>query len=123
VGSNGWTANVSTRSHRLCADTDVPFGAGVAACLAAGNLFRYVFLPEPYFDTDATFRILQGDTPDVTTSPALRGSLSDVVLAGAGAIGNAAAWALARVPMAGTVAIVDHQAIDLGNLQRYVLSE
>lgn len=123
VGCDGWTATISTTRPQSCADTDVPFGAGVAACLAAGNLFRHLFLPEPHLDTDATFPILKVDSPHTTTTAILRGSLGDLVLAGAGAIGNASAWALARVPMKGTLAIVDHEAVDLGNLQRYVLAE
>jgi hypothetical protein len=43
-------------------------------------------------------------------------------LVGAGAIGNAAAWALSRTEINGEVHIVDHERIDLGNLQRYVLA-
>ena len=49
--------------------------------------------------------------------------MGSIVLAGAGAIGNAAAWALARSDMSGTIEIVDHESVDLGNLQRYVLAE
>jgi hypothetical protein len=121
VGSNGWTATFSTSRPRSCGKTDVPFGAGVAACLAAANVFRRVFLPERRLDADATFAVL--DSTDPAGIATLEGSLGDVVLAGAGAIGNAAAWALARLPMSGTLAVVDHEAIDLGNMQRYVLAE
>ena len=41
----------------------------------------------------------------------------------AGAIGNAAAWALSRTAVDGSIEIVDHESVDLGNLQRYVLAE
>jgi hypothetical protein len=44
------------------------------------------------------------------------------VLVGAGAIGNAALWALARIPAAGVLHVVDPQDIELSNLQRYVLA-
>ena len=45
-----------------------------------------------------------------------------MVLAGAGAIGNAAAWALSRLNVSGYIDIVDRESVDLGNLQRYVMT-
>lgn len=42
-------------------------------------------------------------------------------LIGAGAIGKATTWALPRIPLAGTIHIVDPEPLDLGSLQRYVL--
>jgi hypothetical protein len=123
VGSRGSTAAISTSEAQPCADTDIPFGPGVAACLAAANLFRHVFLPESRLDSNATFDVLDSSEEgrrSVTTLPPLS---ADFVLAGCGAIGNAAAWALARTAITGTLTLVDHQAIDLGNLQRYVLAE
>lgn len=120
AGSNDWNAAVSTTGAHPCGDSVVPFGAGVAACLAAANLFRHVFLPEPRLDRDARFEILGAQGSNQLK---VRGAVGEFVLAGAGAIGNAAAWALARTPVEGTVSIVDHQKIDLGNLQRYVLAE
>jgi hypothetical protein len=123
VGSNGWNAFVATAGPRTVGSSDNPFGAGAAACIAASNLFRWVFMREdPILDEDLIFSTLKlepGRTPDVP----LTGSLGEIVLVGAGAIGNAAAWALSRLPMEGTLRIVDHQTIDLGNLQRYVLAE
>ena len=53
----------------------------------------------------------------------LKGDVGQLVLGGGGAIGNAAAWALARTKLTGSICIVDHERIDLGNLQRYVLAE
>lgn len=123
VGSHGWVATISTSEAQSCAGTDIPFGPGVAACLAAANLFRHVFLSEPKLDTNATFDVLNSPDVDgrrITELPPLSG---DLVLAGCGAIGNATAWALARTSIAGTLAIVDNQTIDVGNLQRYVLAE
>jgi hypothetical protein len=122
VGSSGWTATLSTAKAQSCGESDNPFGPGVAACLGASNLFRYVFLAEPHLDQDVRFEIL--DCPEVAESYANPRELSaDFALAGAGAIGNAAVWAFARAEIRGTLAIVDHEAIDLGNLQRYVLAE
>ncbi len=49
--------------------------------------------------------------------------MGDIVLLGAGAIGNGTAWAFSRLTMEGILHIVDHESIDLGNLQRYLLAE
>jgi len=123
VGSNGWNAFVATAGPRAVGSSDTPFGAGAAACLAAANVFRWVFLREdPPLDKDSTFFVLESELSR-TADPPLAVSLGEVVLVGAGAIGNAAAWAFSRLPMEGVLRIVDHQVIDLGNLQRYVLAE
>ena len=53
----------------------------------------------------------------------VEGSVGSLVLAGAGAIGNAAAWALSRSGVDGSIEIVDHESVNLGGLQRYVLAE
>lgn len=121
AGSSAWTAKISTVRPQSCGDTNIPFGPGVAACLAAANLFRHCFLPEPQLDTNAEFAIYGNELSRRNST--LRGVSGDFVLAGAGAIGNAAGWALARTPMDGTLHLVDHEVVDLGNLQRYVLAE
>ena len=44
-----------------------------------------------------------------------------LVLVGVGAVGNSAAWALARTPLTGQIHLVDPEVVELSNLQRYVL--
>jgi hypothetical protein len=123
VGSSDWNAFVGTAEPRPVGRSANPFGAGAAACLAAANLFRWIFLrDESHLDKDVTFSVLEAESRRTEDAP-ITGSLGEIVLVGAGAIGNAAAWALSRVPMEGLLHIVDHQTIDLGNLQRYVLAE
>jgi hypothetical protein len=123
VGSSDWNAFVGTTEPLTVGSSLNPLGAGAAACLAAANLFRWVFLREKSsLDENAIFSVLEADSFWTEDSP-LSGSLGEIVLVGAGAIGNAVAWALSRVPMDGMVHLVDHQRIDLGNLQRYILAE
>ena len=122
TGSNGWNAKISTHHSQACGDSDNPFGAGVAACLAAANLFRHIFLPEVGLNLDSKFSIPNTDQMR-STGAEIKVNVGNMVLAGAGAIGNAAAWALARTTMKGSITIVDHESVDLGNLQRYVLTE
>jgi hypothetical protein len=126
AGAAGWDALLSTARPQPVGDSENPFGAGVAACLAASNIFRRVFVPhwQQHADEKLRFSAWTQDRADRATR-ASRGQwrLDDgAVLAGVGAIGNAALWALACAPVEGTLHLVDPQDIELSNLQRYVLA-
>ena len=122
AGSKGWSAKLSTHAPQGCGASNNPFGAGLAACLAAAEVFRHVFLPGAELDGECEIAV-----PNLgewaTDDGDIDGNAGSFVLAGAGAIGNAAAWALSRTPVEGSIEIVDHESVDLGNLQRYVLAE
>lgn len=122
AGADDWAAEVGRLSRRTVRGSDYPFGAGVAASLAAANLFRMLLLPDPRLDRDTRLEVpaLVGAENGSSPRSMLPGT---AVLIGAGAIGNAAAWALARTPAQGRLTIVDHETIELSNLQRYVLAE
>ena len=119
AGCDGWLARVGTAGPFMTSNLGNPFGAGFAACLAAANLFRFHFLPNgtTLLDADISF------PPEAASFPCLAASaLTDpLVLVGVGAVGNSAAWALARIPLIGQIHLVDPQAVELSNLQRYVL--
>ena len=119
AGCEGWLARVGTSVPYGTSDLGNPFGAGFAACLAAANLFRFLFLPKgtTLLDADISF------PPDASSFPSLAAStLKDpLVLVGVGAVGNSVSWALARTPLIGQIYLVDPQVVELGNLQRYVL--
>ncbi len=119
AGCDGWTAQVGTEAPYGTSDFGNPFGAGFAACLGAANLFRFLFLPDgaPLLDRDAQYPTDASSFPDLESA-----TLAEpMVLVGAGAIGNGAAWALSRVPLTGELHVVDPEAVELSNLQRYVL--
>ncbi|WNV75157.1 E2 ligase fold family C protein [Geodermatophilus sp. DSM 44513] len=124
AGSDAWQGRVSVTGPCPVGDTPIPFGAGAAACLAASAIFRLLLDPTGPTPSDGQLSCLDG------AAPILEADLADeewclpsrTVLVGAGAIGQAATWALARSPLTGTVHIADHEPIDVGNLQRYVLS-
>jgi hypothetical protein len=120
VGSSGWRAAISPTRTISCGKTNNPFGAGLAACLAAGNVFRLALTPDGDQDAEA---ILSALPPNEVLEESLQGDLGQLVLVGGGAIGNGAAWALSKIEMRGALSIVDHESVDLGNLQRYVLAE
>jgi hypothetical protein len=124
AGSAGWDALVSLSGAMPVGTSANPLGAGAAACLVAANVFRRVFLDdwERHADRDliiSTYSLTRSSTPEEVPNAGWRLDKS-VALAGVGAIGMAAAWALARVPMQGTVHLVDPEDIELSNLQRYV---
>lgn len=122
AGSSAWSGRVSTRHSLSVGLSDNPIGAGISACLAMANVFRAVFLPaaEAALDQDLDLSPAPNamELPDL--DPAL--NLGRAVLVGVGAIGNAAVWALSRLPIRMTVDLVDPEMIELGNLQRYVLA-
>jgi ThiF family len=116
AGSDGWIGRAGTAGPYALGSTANPFGPGVAACLACANVFRAVFgLGD--LDEDAGLAA----APEGTELPA-GVDLGEVVLVGSGAVGTAAAWALGRAPVTGRVHLVDHETLELGNLQRYVLT-
>jgi hypothetical protein len=118
-GSDSWHALISTQAIQPVGETDNPFGPGLAACIAAGILFRRRFLPTAV-DEDTDLRVSAiGSPPDddgwTLAEPA--------VLVGAGAVGQSALWALSRAPLTGTLHVVDMERVELSNLQRYVLAQ
>lgn len=122
AGSGGWTARLSTHRPQGCGASNNPFGAGMAACLAAAEVFRAVFLPGAELDGECEITVPGADDWARDDGDVV-GNVGSLVLAGAGAIGHAAAWALSRAGVEGSIEIVDHESLDLGNLQRYVLAE
>lgn len=123
AGARSWNAFISSLGPQPLGNSLNPFGAGVAACLAAARVFRAIFqVADPALEKEEVYSVLTGDSqlgPELD----LEKVLGEAVLVGTGAVGNAAAWALSRTPVEGVLHLVDHQAIDLGNLQRYVLAE
>jgi len=130
AGSDGWTALLSRSGPVRSGASSVPFGAGAAACLAAANVFRIIFgdqLTNGDPDGEIALSLLDYGR-DGASAPAATGKepidLGETHLVGLGAIGNGAIWALSRCKTAiGTVHLVDDEALDLSNLQRYVLGE
>jgi len=126
AGAVGWDALLSASRRQPVGDSENPFGAGAAACLAAANIFRRVFLPDWQEHVDERLRFSTWHLDRADSATRSRGNWrslgEDNVLVGAGAIGNAALWALARTPATGALHLVDPQNIELSNLQRYVLA-
>ena len=127
VGSDNWIAKVSTTHPVRCGSTKNPFGAGVAACLGTANLFRKVFsahLPGDRSDRDIQFSVATlGAKVGADTGPRLTARhLGPIHLVGAGAIGNGFLWAMRQARGSGKIHVIDPDAVDATNLQRYVMT-
>ncbi len=123
AGARGWDAFIDGSLPQPLGVTPNPFGPGVAAALAAGALFRTAIL-EGSPDWGVELSAFDGSRGGGSEMPPPRGVLVEpAVLVGAGAIGNAVLWALARTDIEGVLHLVDDETIELGNLQRYVLAE
>lgn len=138
VGSSGWEARVSSSHPVGSGATYLPFGAAAAACIGVANVFRYIFrsqLPHADLDKDLSLSTLTLETrlgSDVPTREVVLNvsetdpgdvDLGEIVLVGAGAVGEGVVWTLARMRhLRGTLHVVDNQVADATNPQRYPLA-
>ncbi|MBA4055122.1 MAG: hypothetical protein C0490_10445, partial [Marivirga sp.] len=128
IGSENWIVNFSTKKAVGSANYNNPFAAGVAACFAAANIFRFVFKGNlAYGDLDSDFQLsmfkfsktFRDCGPEIK-----KAHLTESTLVGLGAIGNGFVWALDRVSnLTGDINLVDDEKIELPNLQRYILAD
>jgi len=120
AGSSQWVGRVSWERPQSVGLSRSPFGAGAAAALAMAQAFNSLFLGKAARQPFIELPVVPGRPRplDVMESDTTR-----VVIVGAGAVGNAAIWAWARMPYPPVAVVVDPEVIELSNLQRYVLAE
>src|SRR5712664_286033 len=126
AGSEGWDALISMSEPVLTGRSPNPLGASAAACLAVGRIFSLILSQdsEQRRTGDArlsTFLCEKGDTPSSIPNDNWR-LPEDALLVGVGAVGNGAVWVLGRSPAQGVIHLIDHERLELSNLQRYVLA-
>lgn len=125
VAAAGWAVTVDRTTRSGAAQ---PLAAMAAAAIAASEVFRHAFRetlqdrgrrgPQP-----GEFELITGDPNHPASDVDVAGVvLPHAVLAGAGAVGQSCALALAASGAAGHLAVVDPEVIELTNLQRYVLT-
>lgn len=126
IGSDEWIAKLSDEAPVGSGDGAMPFAAGIAACIAASNVFRFVFstlIDDVEYDSYVELSLL-----DLTSSRENKvlelQDLGEVTVVGIGAIGSGVVWALSKLQdMKGKINLVDDQTVALSNLQRYVIAE
>lgn len=126
VAPAGWEVLLDRPDSALIKPSNILVSLA-AASIGVGELFRSVFAeflptgrvrPLPGTLNVLTFGDSAGDLPPLPPNI----DIGRVHLAGAGAVGQAAIYALARVSATGTLIVVDPEQIALSNLQRYVLA-
>jgi Prokaryotic E2 family C/ThiF family len=118
--ASGWVARLNHSRYPGSGPSN-PYAAGAATAFATAELFRRIFLgrsPERDFKISLlNFNQSSGADQELPSS-----TVGDVLFVAVGAIGNAALWALARDRRrSGQVTLIDHENLELSNLQRYVL--
>jgi molybdopterin/thiamine biosynthesis adenylyltransferase len=122
INSNGWLARVSSVDTNLPADTenDNPIGALAAACLGAGEVFKRLIALKPERGellNGFSFSLRTYRADDADAGPQLPDSLTvDLLMVGAGAIGNGLAHLLSRLAGRGRIHVVDSQDYGEENL-------
>jgi hypothetical protein len=135
VDAAGWVVAVDVAAPDGLGPA-APSAALAAAALATRELFRAIFAewmnvsprvgPVPAF-----WDVVTGECRDPqagipaggwTEAETIKPDLGTVHLAGAGAVGQAATLTWRAAGASGVLVPVDHQIVDVGNLQRYVLT-
>lgn len=124
--ASGW--NVGIDGSPIGPDRPEILAALAAAAIGMGEVFRAVFAaelgargrtgPMPLAFNLLTLGPPERGLPSLASAPAFGRSH----LAGAGAVGEAAALTLREAGAVGMLEAVDPQRVDLGNLQRYLLA-
>jgi len=127
LGSDEWLGSLSQSKPLTCNDSNNPFGAGFAACIGAANVFRTVFkkqLPFTELDQQIVFSVFDYSINESSNQgPRLHNiHFNDTILVGLGAIGNAVIWTLNHLDLSGGLTLVDHEIIEISNLQRYIIT-
>jgi len=126
IGSNNWISKYSMTKIQDYSEHKNPFGAGVASCVAASNVFRIVFSDIlQYENVDNEFLLSTFSlTEELEDNNPLISSLEfdDLMIVGVGAIGNGTIWALSKIQdVKGEIHLIDNETVSLSNLQRYIL--
>lgn len=125
VSASGWNVHVDEDVDDN--DEAAPAAALLAAAIGIGELFRVVFADElgahgRSGSRPAAFNLVTLAEPSGGLPLAANVDVGEFRLVGAGAIGQAAAHALAVAGAQGRIVAVDPEKVALSNLQRYVLT-
>jgi len=127
INSNGWLARVSSGKCSVPGDVSVenPIGALAAASLGVGEVFKRLIRLKPErgdFLDGLSFSLRTFRAGETDCGPELPTSLDiDLLLVGAGAIGNGTVLLLSQLPCCGRVGIVDSQTYGEDNLGTCIL--
>ncbi len=128
INSNGWVARVSSGDKELPTECGVqnPIGALAAASLGVGEVFKRLIGLRPErgeFLNGFSYSLRQYRSENgKDTGPELPIDLrADILVVGAGAIGNGLIHLIAQLPFRGRISIVDSQEYGIENLGTCIL--
>jgi molybdopterin/thiamine biosynthesis adenylyltransferase len=122
INSNGWRARVSSGDTSLAGECSLenPIGALACSCLGVGEVFKRLvaLVPERGALLDGkSFSLYDFDANSEECGPPLPAMIEeDLLVVGAGAIGNGIAALLCRLPISGAIEIVDRERFGEENL-------
>lgn len=129
INAGSWNMEVSV-GKPAAAVTQVsynPFSSAAAVCFGMDEVFRFVFSDSLPQDTSPEHYVLNlldysRDLSADTSLPPI--NFKDLNLVGLGAVGNALVWALSNLEdLTGHITLIDHETVELSNLQRYILTD
>ncbi|WP_119321597.1 ThiF family adenylyltransferase [Capsulimonas corticalis] len=123
---NGWTGGIAPGVYEGAADSPLPFGPYISACMAVAEVFKLVRMsPEMRSEIQhVTYSAWEHTVGAATDSgPSVIGDLQiDCTLAGVGAVGSAwlhAIWALDCLTGQVILSDNDQKGVDVTNINRY----
>lgn len=131
VGADAWRALLGRDAAEAAWDAHAPYGAALAASLAAVEVFKHLLLrsgiadPQRRLVADLAFSSFNyGVGAGAAIGPDVRElELLDVAIAGCGAGGSAALYVLAMQPgIRGEIALIEPGPHKLSNLNRYLMT-
>lgn len=126
LDGGGWLARVvrDESVELVPASTENPIGPAVAGCLGSAEVFKTVVgAPETALTDAITYDAFNHEAHEDVISPAhpelpTSINLGTVRMVGVGSVGSAAAYFLRRLPVEGTLQLVDYDPVELVNLNR-----
>lgn len=126
LDGGGWLARVvrDASVEPLSTRDENPIGPAVAACLGGAEAFKTaVGASETSLTHAVTYDAFHHEAHEVTAEPANPNLPSSIDLGtarmvGVGSVGSAAAYFLGRLPVEGTLQLVDFDPVELVNLNR-----
>ncbi|KJS13231.1 MAG: hypothetical protein VR67_05515 [Peptococcaceae bacterium BRH_c8a] len=128
VNAGSWNieVNVGRPASTITQTGYNPFSATATVCFGMDEIFRAVFNDEISPDSAPANYCLSlldysQNLAHETNLPVV--NLKDVSLVGLGAVGSGLVWCLAKLEgLTGHITLIDHETVELSNLQRYILT-
>ena len=123
IDSNGWLSYVKKDRTvpPLARRLQNPMGASASACMVVSEAFKSMLGIGTSIQDDVCFSTFDYSVDKIDPiNPNLLGyiDLKDVQMVGCGALGSAVSFFLSMLPVTGTITLIDHDQIEVSNLNR-----